>query len=49
MSPLVTGGMSEITRLREELQTKNVQLSKIEEQVVGWQKEVEERNLKVNV
>lgn len=48
MSPLVTGGLSEITRLREELQTKNVQLNKLEEQTVGWQKEVEDRNHKVS-
>lgn len=47
MSPLVTGGLSEISRLREELQTKNAQLNKFEEQVGVWQKEVEDRNHKV--
>ncbi|XP_063703303.1 RING finger protein unkempt isoform X2 [Culicoides brevitarsis] len=49
MSPLVTGGLSEITRLREELQTKNVQLSKMEEQTAVWQKEVEDRNHKIQL
>lgn len=47
MSPLVTGGLSEISRLREELQKKNAQLNKFEEQTMVWQKEVEERNHKV--
>lgn len=48
MSPLVTGGLSEISRLREELQSKNAQLNKFEEQTVNWQKEVEERSHKVS-
>uniref|UniRef100_A0A336MNH7 CSON003362 protein n=1 Tax=Culicoides sonorensis TaxID=179676 RepID=A0A336MNH7_CULSO len=56
MSPLVTGGLSEISRLREELQAKNSQLNKFEEQVLQatktlevWQKEAEESNRKTQL
>lgn len=49
MSPLVTGNLSEVSRLRDELQSKAAQLNKFEDQVMVWQKEVDERNHKVTL
>lgn len=56
MSPLVTGGgLSEITRLRDELQSKNAQINNIEEQVMQankaidiWKTEADDSNRKVS-
>ena len=57
MSPLVTGGgLTEVTRLRDELQNKNAQINNIEEQILQankacevWKNEAEENNRKVNI